>query len=711
MARIPIEPTGRVIPQGPGQGWRVPAGAFDSGGEALARAGQAVGRMAGQTLDDEQRVQEQQQREEKQRWREEQHRMSAAADKAEQAREAMALIGAEDALATAQEEITDGLRTGKVPKDKAEELWAERSSKIVGAATPQFRTDRRELVQAQLQSGVNKMGRGVAQAREQRDRQDVTVDIDGILEAASRGYARDPAQATARVETALRDLGPTSLYSPQELARKGQAWKETAQYTSALGAVNGARRDNRALQSVEKMLSSPRFADMDERQKTTLLGQIDNYRASNDAAALRAQHSAEIRAAAADRKARLVVDGVQKLADGGMFVDPQWGAEQIAKLKNMPEHQAMAVALLKGAQAGNGLARQPLATQRATLDVLNAEIAQKGNNEQRADRLAKVEKVVRSTEADIKSDQLRGWIKRSPDDAAEFRPLNTSSLQALAQSFAARMPIAEHAAVWSGEPVSPLVNEEVGPVRKLIEVLPVKERAAALGTLAQALPPLARAGLAKQLDKDDKALGFALAAAGTGTQAGMQAAELTLKGQQALKDKTAVKDDKALTGWTATIATDLAGVYPNEEQSQGTADAAYMIAAGLAHDNGGTVSGKQLRRAVQMAAGGEIIEHNGRRLPLPAGITEDMLEKRLRAVSVIEIAQQSMPRPAAAGALVDLGTATVRAAGVQVPVRDFIAKLPGAELVYAGPGQYNVLVGGRPVLDSEGRRRITIRVQ
>ncbi|MCB2003588.1 MAG: hypothetical protein KDH93_01145, partial [Rhodoferax sp.] len=54
---------------------------------------------------------------------------------------------------------------------------------------------------------------------------------------------------------------------------------------------------------------------------------------------------------------------------------------------------------------------------------------------------------------------------------------------------------------------------------------------------------------------------------------------------------------------------------------------------------------------------------------------------------------------------------SVRAAGVEVPVADFIKALPTAELTYAGPGRYNVIAGGRPVMSADGKRRIVIGVK
>ena len=118
----------------------------------------------------------------------------------------------------------------------------------------------------------------------------------------------------------------------------------------------------------------------------------------------------------------------------------------------------------------------------------------------------------------------------------------------------------------------------------------------------------------------------------------------------------------------------------------------------IAAENGGRLDEKDMQRAVLLASGSQmIIEHNGRKIPLPAGVDEDMLAKRLHSVAPAEVEAQAGK--------------SVRVAGVDVPVADFVKALPGAELTYAGPGRFNVIAGGRPVMSADGKRRIVIGVK
>ena len=67
---------------------------------------------------------------------------------------------------------------------------------------------------------------------------------------------------------------------------------EGTSYTRAFTAVNAAKTDNKALAVVERGINEN--PDLDPQRKATLLAQVDGYRASNEARALRQAQHAEI---------------------------------------------------------------------------------------------------------------------------------------------------------------------------------------------------------------------------------------------------------------------------------------------------------------------------------------------------------------------------------------------------------------------------------
>lgn len=215
-----------------------------------------------------------------------------------------------------------------------------------------------------------------------------------------------------------------------------------------------------------------------------------------------------------------------------------------------------------------------------------------------------------------------------------------------------------------------------------------------VATLAQAIGPQAAQGLAVQMDKKDKGMALAFAFSGSQTTEGRFTSELLLKGQQAKLDGTSTKGEKQPdlkpAQWSAHIAAELDGVFPVQTLTDQTREAAVLIAHGIASEQGGRLSTKDLDRAVRLAVGGSVVEHNGRKVLLPAGVDEDMLAKRLRSISAEELAKQAPE-------------GQVRAGGVPMPVADFVETLPGQQLMYAAPGKYVVIVSGRPVLNAKGQ--------
>lgn len=243
-----------------------------------------------------------------------------------------------------------------------------------------------------------------------------------------------------------------------------------------------------------------------------------------------------------------------------------------------------------------------------------------------------------------------------------------------------RLEQAQTVGLWSGTNVSPLDAREAESVRNMLEALPAKQRSQAIATVSAAVGPKAASAIALQLDKQSKPLALAFATATQQTTTGRYTSELILKGDQAIKDGAVMKDDKKATGWKATIAQEIEGAFGNERAAQAVKEAAYYITAGIAQENGGSVGSSDIKRAVRLAVGGDIIERNGKKLPIPAGMDASDFEQRLKT---------------AAGTVAKHGS--VRVGGVEMKADEFAAALPGQELMPVGLGRYAVIVKGRPV--------------
>lgn len=695
MARIPMGEFGQAIaPQRPTP--TASAAQLDGGlSEATQRLGNTAITIATQqnaiAAAEEKRLRAQQEAEAK-------REAEKQARRAEQVQQINATGDIQVGLADLNDQITANLTTGKISKDDARKQWTEGSQKLLGESVGKLPTDLGPLVEAQMKPLTGSLANRLEDSIRKRDQQEADAGLITYKESMQRFAGTDLATAAKQWEQAARAAGPGAGWTPEKVEKEVQGFKEQATFTKAYELISNVRQNRKGLDLAQKTIEG--MGDMDPQKRATLLDRVASYKYSLDQRAELEAQGASRKAEAAMKQAEASFQAFQAVSDKGLALDPAY-VDSVIKMTAGTPYQAGVVALAKAGAENGGLAAQPIAAQRAELDSITARIAKEGNNPALSKRKDQIEKVLRGSQDGIEKDPLRAYLDRS-GEAAQFAPLDTSSMQALTDSLGARLSIAERAGQWSGGHVAPLTGEEIEPVRKMINALPPAQKSTAVAMLAKTLGPSAAAGMAQQLNKEDRALGLAFGMAGSQTTEGRYVSELVLKGAQAEKDGTSTKNEKAADlksgEWKRFMTSELDGVYPSQTQTDGVRDAAVYIAHGIAAEQGGRLTESDMQRAINLATGGPVVEHNGRKIPLPAGIDTDMLDKRLRSVTADELKQQSP-------------TGTVRAAGVEVPAADFVKSLPGAELSYAGRGRYNVLVGGRPVMSGDGKTRIVIGVQ
>jgi hypothetical protein len=197
--------------------------------------------------------------------------------------------------------------------------------------------------------------------------------------------------------------------------------------------------------------------------------------------------------------------------------------------------------------------------------------------------------------------------------------------------------------------------------------------------------------MAKQLHDKDGSLGLAMMYASQQTTQGRLVAELVLRGDQALRDKTVTIDKAAETGWQATIAKSIRGAFSNRQAEDAAVDAAFKIAAAKYAQNNSI----DIPEAVRLATGG-IVERNGQKFPLPYGMKEPDFDKALSAIKPADLAAQAPDGQVLVGR-------------TPMALDAFVATLPKASLVDAGPGLYNVRAGMATVTNTAGKR-LTLKV-
>lgn len=687
MATIPLGRGGRAMPG------RMPSVRPTSAGMATARVLEQAGatgvQIGLQQQADETRNQARDMQQQLIEQRAEMQRQQQVAEAAARAKDALALQTAEDALADAHDQLGQEVLQGRTPKEEAERQWAERSRKVLDDLMPTFREETRALVGPRLEGASLRLGNSLRRVVERKDRQDITADMTTRLERLSRDYAANPAMAEQQAMALFDTVGPMSDLAPDQLARARQTWKEQAQFTAGFAAVSAGRTDRRALADAEKLIGG--LADLDPQRKAQLLDRVQSYRMALDQQAEMQAARAARAAEAALRKAGAEFETFQALADKGTALAPEYLDRVLSATAGTP-YQAGVRALAEQARANGGLAAQPVPAQRAALDAIDAQIAQNGRTPELDKRRQQVAGVLSGTEADIGRDPLRAGLERGVIE--QLQPLDfTGGLQTLGPQLQARVQQAQRVSVWAGQPVAPLTSDEAQGLAKLMAAMDPATKGTALGALAQVIPPQQAQALARQIDSKDRPLALALAAGATQTTQGRLTSELILRGAQAMKDKAIKVEGGAEFGLKAQVAKEIGDAVPGQARND-LIDAAVLIYVGKqAEGSTGSVAG-----AVRLALGGDLVEHNGRRIPVPMGMDSDAVRQRL-----MQLPRQAIERQAPDGFVYLPG-------GRPMGVPEFLATLPEAQLEAAGLGRYMVRSGGSLVLNRD-RRPIVVETR
>ena len=615
--------------------------------------------------------------------RRQQQELQQQRDAADRARASSVLANTRDRIADTAAQIDQEIQDGRLPKTDALTSYKERTAELVASSVGEVPDAHRGIVQQDLQGYAGRFDSRVTDAVRRRDQADTRADLDSTLEALQRSAVGNYDQARTQALAALDSLGPAAGLRPDQVGKAKQAWIESAAYTRAFSAVQSARQDNRALSAVEQRVAAD--ADLDPQRRAQLLAQVEGFRAHNEARALRPAQAAEIAAARQEREASRAWDVLSGWALAGKAADPEANAALIAKLD--PARLAAYKALAAEIPARTAAAMLPLDQQQAQLDALIAQRATRGTSPELEKEIERREKVLTEARKDYEADPLRAGAQRGIID--RIAPLDTSSFDGIAQSLAGRIEQAQAVATRTRQPVSPFLPEEAARVGDMLGALAPSAQGRMIAQLAQVMPQGQMAALAKQLDGKDRALALQMAAGAAKTTEGRTVAELIGRGRQAIKDKSVKEDSAAESGLRASLVKEIGDALTGRNRED-VIDAARLIYLGKQAE-GSRISPEG---AVRLAVGGDLVEHQGRKVPVPAGVD---LPQALRRVPEASISSQTKD------GMVYL------AGGRPMGVPEFLAGLPSAQLEAVAPGRYVVRSGGSLVVNDQ-RRPIVVGV-
>jgi len=610
------------------------------------------------------------------------HEAKVARDAAERGAAQAKMIAMRDGVSDELERIGQEVQDGRLPKTDAVKAWQDRTAKILADNIEGVPEVHRATVQADLQALTGRLTSKVGDIVRKRDQTDTLAAITQVQEYTQRLAVTEPDKARQIWLDTVDQLGPFAGLQPDQIAKSKQGWIEGTSYTRAFTAVNAAKTDNKALAVVERGINEN--PDLDPQRKAGLLAQVDNYRVTNETRAINAARNAEIAAAAAQRRSSAAMDRIGMLMARGVTPDPTYAA---ALLKDLTPADAAAYrAMAAEAPARVAIAAMPFDRQDRELDVLRAQYVKAATPE--------LEKAIRLRET-IAQEQRKAYADEPLRAGNEYgvialKPLNTSSMDGIAAGLAERASQAQEVATITKRPVSPLLSEEAAKLGGILQALPVAERGRRIAQMAEVLPAPMMLALAQQIGGEDKgakrALGLEMQFGADKTVSGRYRSELVALGAQAIRDKGIKEDTSAEFGLRAQIAKEVGDSLPPKWREDAIEAARLMYLGQQANEGSPSVRG-----VVRLAAGGDIVEHNGRRIPIPAGVSEAQFADKLKAYPAAALASQAP------------GGAVMLPGGRQMPVADFLAGLPDAQLEPVAPGRYGVRAGGGIVMGATGR--------
>lgn len=640
----------------------------------MRAAGQEIDQAQAQAASEADRVKRQTEADAKQAAREAQAEAKAAAREAARVKSLTASATITNGLNDLHDEVSRGLEDGSIDKTKAVEQFTGKAAKLQAAGLEGVDAEHRPLVEATLLDNVGRARRSVAGLVVAKDKADILSGGLSYFEEMQRFAGRGPKeadQAISNVRQFWTATGP--MAGEKDPQARVQKFAEGVRFNQATALVNADPG------AAMKALKDPKYLpELDPGARTNLIHTADSR-------VTQAANRAEIANAAAQRRMDTQWKALTTVFDAGKVLDPGSAEAARKQFKGTPYAAALDQMMAAG-PATVAFASKPVELQSQALMAVQAKMNAGGASPEAIANYKKLEAAHTSTLADIAKDPYQAAAERGV--IVGVSPLSLD-MQALPAQLQARAREAGQVSQWTGKEESLFRPGEADKVGDILRAMPAKDRAGALRGLSMVMTPGQRAAFAKQVEPKDQSMALALAYTDKETTAGRFTSELILRGQQAKIDGTSTKNakqpDAKVAQWSAEFATELADVYPNQQTANQVREAAMLISHGIAAEGGGELTTKDRERALRLAIGGDIVEHNGRRIPLPAGVDSDMLDKRLRTVT-----------PA------DLKTDTVRAGGVQMPAADFIKTLPGAQLMPARPGQFAVIVGGRPVTNATG---------
>lgn len=591
------------------------------------------------------------------------------------------------------DEIGRGVSDGSIPAADAVPEFQKRVGVITGERTKDLTNDQRQVIDEHLIRASGGLTRSLTGIALKRTQDETGANLTMMGEQLQRSAMRDLPGAIDRWDKTVEAMGGAAGWNPETISKAKQSFKEGATYNFANAALEGAAQTGNidVVRTARAKIEGPEGEDIDPAKRTALITKAYGFENGILAANQRAADKVGREQLARENAAVDVYNKAFDLSAAGRYMSQEF----ISELADKTAGTAMAKnaqALVQSQAQVAGFASKSLPQQQAELERMNAAGSDPSIGVDPMEQSV-TNQYARIHDASVKAYAENPWQAAQERGVIRDAPIiEANTFQDAQKVLAQRMQQIGQIEVAAGRKVSPLQPQEAEIIGRLVRSMPPDQQSSALASFGKMIGDGDRlADLARQIDQKDPVLGTAMVVADLQTTQGRYVSELVIKGARAIKDKSITIDQTKESGWRGAIATEVGDAFPNQEVRQRVIDAAYYVQAGFAAEGSGTDTSRALRLVA-----GRIVEHNGSKIPLPRGMEQSDFERRLSNIKPDDIAKQ------APGGQVYVGKTAV-------PLDQFVKSLPGAALVNAGSGLYNIRAGMGLVVNSQGKR-ITIGI-
>ena len=607
-------------------------------------------------------------------------------------------------LAKAQQSATAGAAGFTATTLKDFDAWSEQAIAKVPALGQQAMRERLATMRNQIHGRAFQFETDARNAK-------IGGDFNAGLELDRNTVTADPSQYNSLLANRMSllqtlgldaattaKIGEATRHSMAQSAAEGMVTRNPEAFLQRTGMAGGKTRDGQPLPSdpkkaAEAVQNDPVLRNLKPEALTQLVERATvlaiNKQNQIEAERARAQARADAAANKAERDAGRAYTILRDMQMDGRRIDPNNPENKLLmqQMQAVPAYAKAFAATSAAVPANAAAAVQPIAVQRAQLNALYAQRNKEGTSQALEAEITRREKVLGSAQADYGREPLQAAADRGVFPA--IAQMDTSTLDGMERGLVARAPQADMVARQTGAPVSPMMGAEASAWADRINALPPAERAQRIATMTATVGPQQAQALAAQIDKKDRALSLEIAVGSTMTTQGRTVGELIRLGAQTARDKGIKEDKAAETGLRASIAKEV-GPMLNGQAREDVIDAArYIMLAKQAAGERVSYQG-----AIELALGGPIIEHNGKRIPAPPQFTEERFQASLASIRPQDIPARVIFTPS----------------GATLTPAEVIARLPAAELEPAGTGRYYVRAPGGYLM-GENRRPLPIEVR